>query len=62
MKLIEWTFYFTGEADAIFGGAIMNRYNCTFPSMIADWRDKFSKSGGTDPMFPFGFMQVSSYT
>ena len=35
-------------------------YNCTFPTMIDDWRAKwYQYSGGqTDPLFPFGFVQV----
>ena len=37
-----------------------NNYNCTFPSMIDDWRDKWHTSTieQTDPMFGFGFVQV----
>ena len=36
------------------------KYNCTFPAMIADWREKWhQKSQQTDPMFPFGFVQVN---
>ena len=36
-------------------------YNCTFPAMIDDWRSKWydSTQHNTDPMFPFGFVQVS---
>ena len=35
-------------------------YNCTFPTMIDDWRAKwYQYSGGqTNPLFPFGFVQV----
>lgn len=37
-------------------------YNCTFPTMIDDWRSKWFE--GTDklsaPDFPFGFVQVQS--
>lgn len=37
-------------------------YNCTFPTMIDDWRSKWFQ--GTDklsaPDFPFGFVQLSS--
>ena len=35
-------------------------YNCTFPAMIADWREKFFAASAkqTDPQFPFGFSQV----
>ena len=36
------------------------QYACTFPAMITDWREKWHQNTGgqTDPMFPFGFVQV----
>ena len=36
-------------------------YNCTFPEMINDWRTKWNiiTTNQTDPLFPFGFVQVS---
>ena len=39
------------------------KYNCTFPAMIADWREKWyqTTAGQTDKMFPFGFVQVHIY-
>ncbi|XP_021349269.1 sialate O-acetylesterase-like isoform X3 [Mizuhopecten yessoensis] len=37
-------------------------YNCTFPSMISDWRAKFHSSHGqNDPSFPFGFVMLGAY-
>ena len=36
-----------------------NKYQCTFPAMIDDWRKKFSASSDTDQLFPFGFVQVA---
>lgn len=35
-------------------------YNCSFPAMVDDWRAKWYSStrGNTDPVFPFGFVQV----
>jgi len=38
-------------------------YNCTFPTMIDDWRAKWYQYSGeqTDPLFPFGFVQVTHY-
>ena len=50
--------WYQGEANA---GA-PNNYNCTFPAMIDDWRQKWytSTGGHTDPLFAFGFVQVSS--
>ncbi|OWF52499.1 Sialate O-acetylesterase [Mizuhopecten yessoensis] len=39
-----------------------NTYNCTFPSMISDWRAKFHSSHGqNDPTFPFGFEMLGAY-
>ncbi|XP_046843511.1 sialate O-acetylesterase-like isoform X2 [Xenia sp. Carnegie-2017] len=37
-------------------------YNCSFPAMVDDWRAKWYSStrGNTDPVFPFGFVQLSS--
>lgn len=37
-----------------------DKYNCTFPTMISDWRQKWhdSTNGQTNSMFPFGFVQV----
>ena len=32
-------------------------YNCTFPSMIRDWREKWR---GSDSKFPFGFVQLAN--
>ena len=32
-------------------------YNCTFPTMIRDWRAKWR---GSDPRFPFGFVQLAN--
>ncbi|XP_005106538.1 sialate O-acetylesterase isoform X1 [Aplysia californica] len=51
--------WYQGETDAD-GGTKMNIYNCTFPGMIADWREKFSQvSQQTNPLFPFGFVQLA---
>lgn len=35
-------------------------YNCTFPELIADWRQTFhvGSRGQTEELFPFGFVQV----
>ncbi|NXU91817.1 SIAE acetylesterase, partial [Xiphorhynchus elegans] len=40
-----------------------DRYNCTFPALIADWRQAFhtGSAGQTDPLLPFGFVQLSTY-
>jgi sialate O-acetylesterase len=36
-------------------------YNCSFPALISGWRDAWSVGTGglTDPIFPFGFVQLS---
>ncbi|XP_076138671.1 sialate O-acetylesterase-like [Alosa pseudoharengus] len=38
----------------------LDKYNCTFPSMIDDWRMAFNQGSGgqTAPDFPFGFVQL----
>ncbi|NXM01784.1 SIAE acetylesterase, partial [Tyrannus savana] len=40
-----------------------DRYNCTFPALIADWRRAFhaGSAGQTEPLLPFGFVQLSTY-
>lgn len=46
-----------GEANAFLH---TDRYNCTFPALIADWRQAFhtGSAGQTEPLLPFGFVQV----
>lgn len=46
-----------GEANAFLH---TDRYNCTFPALIADWRQAFhtGSAGQTEPFLPFGFVQV----
>ncbi|NXL54477.1 SIAE acetylesterase, partial [Podilymbus podiceps] len=53
-------FWGTGEANAF---VHTDRYNCTFPTLIADWRQAFhaGSSGQTEPLLPFGFVQLSTY-
>ena len=43
-------------------GGQYDAYNCTFPAMIADWREKWHASthGETARDFPFGFVQLNS--
>ncbi|XP_069138696.1 sialate O-acetylesterase-like isoform X2 [Argopecten irradians] len=62
--LLDMTIYgaiwYQGENNAH-----LNRhlYNCTFPSMISDWRVKFHASHGqNDPTFPFGFVMLGANT
>uniref|UniRef100_A0A3P9I405 Sialic acid acetylesterase n=1 Tax=Oryzias latipes TaxID=8090 RepID=A0A3P9I405_ORYLA len=49
--------WYQGEANADYN---KNKYNCSFPAMIDDWRMAFhSGSGGqTADDFPFGFVQL----
>ncbi|KAK0044690.1 sialate O-acetylesterase [Biomphalaria pfeifferi] len=63
--LLNMTIYgviwYQGESDA--SGSRMNKYNCTFPAMIKDWRLKFNaaSNGQTKADFPFGFVQLAPY-
>merc|ERR550532_2299438 len=58
---IYGTLWYQGEQNANEG---YNVYNCTFPEMIRDWRDKFHQGTRqeTDPKFPFGFVQIGPMT
>jgi hypothetical protein len=57
---IYGSIWYQGEENA---ERPMYAYNCTFPAMIDDWRAKWylSTQHNTDPMFPFGFVQVGVY-
>ncbi|KAH9508988.1 hypothetical protein Btru_048482 [Bulinus truncatus] len=52
--------WYQGESDAY--GPPRDKYNCTFPTMIKDWRYNFNKfsNGQTRSDFPFGFVQLSA--
>ncbi|KAK2182434.1 hypothetical protein NP493_354g03011 [Ridgeia piscesae] len=58
--LLNMTIYgaiwYQGEAN----GGRPDTYNCTFPSMIDDWRKNFYFGSGfeTSSLFPFGFVQI----
>ena len=56
---IYGSIWYQGEENAL---KPIYDYNCTFPAMIDDWRAKWyvSTQHNTDPMFPFGFVQVSN--
>ncbi|KAK6985308.1 sialate O-acetylesterase [Biomphalaria glabrata] len=51
--------WYQGENDA--GGATRDKYNCTFPTMIKDWRSNWNRAsnGQTSNTFPFGFVQLA---
>ncbi|NWR62289.1 SIAE acetylesterase, partial [Bucorvus abyssinicus] len=50
--------WYQGEANAFLH---TDRYNCTFPALVADWRRAFhtGSAGQTEPLLPFGFVQVA---
>ncbi|XP_061870055.1 sialate O-acetylesterase [Colius striatus] len=52
--------WYQGEANAVLH---TERYSCAFPALIADWRRAFhaASAGTTQPLLPFGFVQLSSY-
>ncbi|BFZ09705.1 hypothetical protein BsWGS_12744 [Bradybaena similaris] len=56
---IKGAIWYQGEYDS--RGVMVNRYNCTFPAMISDWRLNFhqASNGQTNPSFPFGFVQLA---
>ncbi|XP_012942504.1 sialate O-acetylesterase [Aplysia californica] len=57
---IRGAIWYQGESDAF--DYRRDNYNCTFPGMIADWREKFSQvSQQTNPQFPFGFVQLAPF-
>lgn len=57
---IKGAIWYQGEQNT---GLNPNLYNCTFPALISDWRLNFHEGslGQTDPSFPFGFVQLSTY-
>ncbi|KAL4647271.1 sialate O-acetylesterase [Arapaima gigas] len=56
---IKGAIWYQGESNTEYN---LDLYNCTFPTMIDDWRMSFHKgSGGQTAMdFPFGFVQLST--
>lgn len=57
---IKGAIWYQGEANAEYH---QDKYNCSFPAMIDDWRMAFHQgSGGQTAIdFPFGFVQLSTY-
>ncbi|KAM4742097.1 sialate O-acetylesterase [Anableps anableps] len=51
--------WYQGEANAAYH---KDKYNCSFPAMINDWRMAFHQGSGgqTAHDFPFGFVQLST--
>nr|XP_020455900.1 sialate O-acetylesterase isoform X1 [Monopterus albus] len=56
---LKGAIWYQGEANA---GYHQDKYNCSFPAMIDDWRMAFHQgSGGQTALdFPFGFVQLST--
>ncbi|NXS52857.1 SIAE acetylesterase, partial [Brachypteracias leptosomus] len=52
--------WYQGEANAFLN---TDQYNCTFPTLITDWRWAFhtGSAGQTELLLPFGFVQLSTY-
>ena len=59
---IKGAVWYQGEADSRHPGGQYDGYNCTFPQMIQDWRNKWFEFSGrrTNQSFPFGFVQLNS--
>ncbi|XP_062417050.1 sialate O-acetylesterase isoform X2 [Pungitius pungitius] len=57
---VKGAIWYQGEANAEYN---QEKYNCSFPAMIDDWRLAFHRGSGgqTSPNFPFGFVQLSTY-
>ncbi|XP_058606484.1 sialate O-acetylesterase isoform X2 [Onychostoma macrolepis] len=57
---ITGAIWYQGEANANYN---RDKYNCSFPIMIDDWRMAFHEaSDNQTPLdFPFGFVQLSTY-
>jgi len=54
---IKGALWYQGESN---GGHNRDKYQCTFPAMISEWRELWSTNTPTSDMFPFGFMQLST--
>ncbi|KAI1893450.1 hypothetical protein AGOR_G00123850 [Albula goreensis] len=57
---IKGAIWYQGEANTEFN---KDKYACTFPTMIDDWRAAFHEGSGGQTMadFPFGFVQLSTF-
>ena len=50
--------WYQGESNA---GWNRDKYDCTFAQLISEWRRVWSEDTGTNPKFPFGFVQLSTW-
>lgn len=60
---IKGMIWYQGEGDRNTPGSYVEKrgYACHFPLMISDYRKKWAERSGTEPQFPFGFVQLSGY-
>jgi sialate O-acetylesterase len=49
--------WYQGESNTSWN---MNKYNCSFPAMINEWRSEFASNSNTNKSAPFGFVQLST--
>ncbi|XP_072013844.1 sialate O-acetylesterase-like [Amphiura filiformis] len=56
---IKGAIWYQGESNTFLG---TDTYSCFFQAMISDWRQKWyaGSSQQTNPLFPFGFVQIST--
>ena len=54
---IKGVLWYQGEANT---GWNRDKYRCTFPAMIEHWRQTWNELSGSQPDFPFGFMQLAA--
>lgn len=59
--VIKGAIWYQGESNAFYN---KDKYNCSFPAMIDDWRMAFHQASGgqTEDDFPFGFVQLCTFT
>ncbi|XP_062861210.1 sialate O-acetylesterase [Trichomycterus rosablanca] len=57
---IKGAIWYQGEANTQYN---QDKYSCTFPALISDWRMAFhtGSEGQTAPDFSFGFVQLCTY-
>nr|XP_040032929.1 sialate O-acetylesterase-like [Gasterosteus aculeatus aculeatus] len=57
---VKGAIWYQGEANTVYH---QEKYSCSFPAMIDDWRLAFHHGSGgqTSLHFPFGFVQLSTY-
>eukprot|EP01060_Flectonema_neradi_P030830 TRINITY_DN4553_c0_g2_i9.p2 TRINITY_DN4553_c0_g2~~TRINITY_DN4553_c0_g2_i9.p2 ORF type:complete len:527 (+),score=120.48 TRINITY_DN4553_c0_g2_i9:2206-3786(+) len=56
---IKGAIWYQGEADS--NPPLASNYACMFPAMINDWRARWAIASNTSSLFPFGFVQISTW-